>query len=164
MHPSILTLIILTLSTWFGLAHGQSYPSRSSGNYSRAQPPGQELQYLSAECSRLYDVIRTAPARGLKNDTVRTLQKEFEEKCSEEVSAAHQKLNNSQRDKKMTEQEEKMSAQKQTALSKEEEARKFRQCAEMRNALSNRKARANPTEGEKNDVLVFEQRYRERCS
>jgi hypothetical protein len=64
----------------------------------------------------------------------------------------------------MVEQEDKKSTQYQVALSKEDEARKFRQCAEMRGALSNRKAKANPTDGEKNDVLVFEQRYRDRCN
>jgi hypothetical protein len=160
MHPSTPTVIVFVLSAWFSQAHGQTNQYRSGSNYARTQPAGQELQYLGAECSRLYEGIRNAPARG---DSVRAIQREFDEKCATEMSEAHQKLNSSQRDKKLTEQEEKMAAQKQKTLSKEEEARKFRQCAEMRSALSNRKARANPTEGEKNDVLVFEQRYRERC-
>lgn len=139
-------------------------PSRSDGTYSRIQPAGPELQYLSPECSRLSEGIRTAPARGVKYDVVQASQKEFSEKCSEELSEARQKFYNSKSEKKKAELDDKKSTQYQVALSKEDEARKFRQCAEMRGALNNRKAKANPTDGEKNDVLVFEQRYRERCS
>jgi hypothetical protein len=138
-------------------------PSRSDGTYSRIQPAGPELQYLSPECSRLSEGIRTAPARGIKYDVIQASQKEFAEKCSEELSEARQKYYNSKSEKKTAELEDKKSTQHQVALSKEDEARKFRQCAEMRGALNNRKAKANPTDGDKNDVLVFEQRYRERC-
>jgi hypothetical protein len=137
--------------------------SRSDTTYSRLQPAGQELQYLSPECSRLSEGVRTAPARGVKHDVIQATQKEFYEKCSDELSEARQKLNSSKSEKKTAELEDKKSTQHQVALSKEDEARKFRQCAEMRGALNNRKAKANPTDGEKNDVLVFEQRYRDRC-
>jgi hypothetical protein len=137
--------------------------SRSDTTYSRLQPAGQELQYLSPECSRLSEGVRTAPARGVKSDVIQATQKEFYEKCSDELTEARQKLNSSKSEKKTAELEDKKSTQHQVALSKEDEARKFRQCAEMRGALNNRKAKANPTDGEKNDVLVFEQRYRDRC-
>jgi hypothetical protein len=138
--------------------------SRSDTSYTRAQPAGQELKYLSPECSRLSEGIRTAAVRGVKYDAVQSSQKEFYEKCSEELSEARQKLNSEKNEKKMLEQEGKKTTQLQAALSKEDEARKFRQCAEMRGALANRKAKANPTDGEKNDITVFEQRYRDRCS
>jgi hypothetical protein len=192
MHTAVLPLIIFTLTAWFSQAHAQPYqckrgngatyqsntpcpvyfgptenraPSyRSDTNYSRSLPAEQELQHLSPECSRLYEGVRTAQARGVTYDVIQALRKELSEKCTEELAEARQKVSNANREKKMTAQEEKKSAQQQVAMSKEDEARKFRQCAEMRGALSNRKAKANPSDGEKNDVLVFEQRYRERCS
>lgn len=138
-------------------------PSRSDTSNVRIQLAEPELQYLSPECSRLYEGIRTAAARGVKYDAVQSTRKEFFEKCSEELAEARQKHSLAKGEKKVAEQESKKSSQRQAALSKEDEARKFRQCAEMRGALSNRKAKANPTDGEKKDIDVFEQRYRERC-
>ncbi len=136
-----------------------SYRSENS----RIQAAGEELQYLSSECSRLSEGIRTAPARGLKYDVIQASQKEFTEKCSDELSAARQQVYASKRDKKSNALEEKKSSQMKVVMNKEEEARKYRQCAEIRNALNNRKAKTNMTEGEKNDILAFEQRYRDRC-
>ncbi len=124
---------------------------------------GDEQQYMSAECSTLYDGLRTASSRGLKYPDIASLQKDFYAKCSDNFSEAKQRAQQAKAEDYRTKQEQKQAASNQIALSKEEQEKRRVQCAEMRSSIASRKARSNMSDGEKNDLANFEQRYRDRC-
>ena len=119
---------------------------------------------MSPECSSLSEGIRTGPERGLKYDVIAQSQRDFDEKCRDNHSEAMKMLQTEKSEKKQAELVSKQSAQKAAAQSKEEHDRQLTQCAEMRKALANRRAKINISDGEKNDLLVFEQRFQSRCS
>jgi hypothetical protein len=128
-----------------------------------ARPAGEELQYLSSECSRIYEGIRTSRARGVGHEDIASLQREFQLKCSEELGQARRKLYESKQEQRQTQLDQQRSKQQQTARVEAEEKSKRAQCAEMRNGIATRKERSNMTDNEKADLAVFEQRYRDRC-
>ena len=136
---------------------------RSIPNYPKLRPAGEELQYMSAECSAVSEGIRTAPARGLKYDVISQLQREFDGKCSEEQAQARKRLYDERAQQRNGAQELQQNSQKLSLMSQQEKDRLFAQCAEMRKAIANRKAKTNMTDGEKNDLVTFEQRYQSRC-
>jgi hypothetical protein len=135
-----------------------------SYDYPKARPAPAELKYMSPECSSLSEGIRTGPSRGIKYDVIAQLQRDFEEKCRDNHSEALKTLQTEKKEKKQEEVASKQSAQKAVAQTKEEQDRRLVQCAEMRKALANRRAKTDLTDGQKNDLIVFEERYQNRCS
>lgn len=128
-----------------------------------APPAGEELQYMSVECSALYEGVRTAASRGVSYQDISSLRRDFQDKCSENQSEARRKLYQAKSEEHKAKNEQKQTISKQIAVSKEEDDRRRVQCAEMRTTIANRKTRANMSDGEKNDLVIFEQRYRDRC-
>ncbi len=143
--------------------YSRSYES-SRYDSNRQRPAGAELKYMSTECSSLSEGIRTGPARGVKYDVISQLQREFEEKCRDNHSDALKTLYNEKNDKKQSALADKQSAMQAAAQSKEERDQRLVQCAEMRKALANRRAKTELSDGEKADIVVFEQRFQSRCS
>jgi hypothetical protein len=128
-----------------------------------APPATEELPYMSVECSAMYEGVRTAAARGVSYQDIASLRRDFQDKCSENQSEARRKLYQAKSEELKAKNEQKQSLSQQIAVSKEEDDRRRVQCAEMRTTIANRKARANMSDGEKNDLVIFEQRYRDRC-
>ena len=124
---------------------------------------GEELRYMSAECASMQEAIRTAPARGIGASTQSELRRNFNEKCSEERSRATRQLYEEKSEKRRQADSERQAEQKQTVAAQNAEKQRFAHCAEMRKSINDRKAKPNPTEGERNDLARFEERYQERC-
>ena len=91
------------------------------------------------------------------------LQRNFTEQCSEDRSRAMRQLSEERGEKRRQQEQERQEQQKQLVASQSAEKQRFAQCAEMRKSIADRKARANLTEGERNDLARFEDRFRERC-
>ena len=53
-------------------------------------PP--QVKYMSARCASLNDALRTAPARGLKYETIATMRRAYEDECREEEMEAGEKI------------------------------------------------------------------------
>jgi hypothetical protein len=140
----------------------QTQQSRPS-NLPAAPPAGEELQYMSVECSAMYEGVRTAATRGVNYKDIATLRKDFNDKCSENQSEARRKLYQVKSEERKVKIEQTKSVERQVSVAKEEDDRRRMQCAEMRTTIANRKARATLSDGEKNDLAIFEQRYRDRC-
>lgn len=118
------------------------------------------LRYLSPRCASLSDAIRTAPARGLKYDTIRQLQQEYSRECSEDESEARSRLSQERRDQKQQQKEA-------MALTKAEQERasiRAQQCGESKRILFSKRARTDLTDGEKAELKRFEENYLARCS
>jgi hypothetical protein len=145
------------------IVYGPTAVTPNVAYYPKLRHAGEELRYMSPACSSLSEGIRTAPARGVKYDVVAQNQRDFDNKCREDQAQAFDKLRAERGEKRQEELNAARGAAKVAAQSKQEEDRRFTQCAEMRNAISNRKSKANMTDGEKNDLAVFEQRYQSRC-
>lgn len=123
-----------------------------------AAPP--QIKYLSARCSSLHDALRTAPARGLKPETIETMRREYENACRDEEMEAREKLHNDKFSKVKQRKEEEIEnrkAQERTAL-------QVQQCGESKRILNAKRARTDLTEGEKADLQRFEENFKSRCS
>jgi arsenate reductase-like glutaredoxin family protein len=117
------------------------------------------LKYLSPRCASLNDAIRTAPARGLKYDTISQMSKEYSHECSESESEASAQMSQERRDQKQQLKDGKATASQE----KERASLREQQCGESKRILITKRARADLTEGEKSELRRFEENYRSRC-
>ncbi len=116
--------------------------------------------HMSAGCQQLHDAIRTAPARGLKSETIYGLRKEWSQKCSEDEAIAYRRLREERREAYSQRLQDEKAEQTQI----EAEERRRAQCGEMRLSLSQRRARVDGmTPGERADLERFEKNYTTRC-
>ncbi len=140
-------------------------PERSA-NAVRPVSPGLQgqanahTQYLSAECARIADAIRTGPSRGVSSAVVRDLRVEYQKKCQDEDQEARQQAWNAEK-RERTERKAALEAQQ---AARADAARVTAQCDEMLSALSAKRRRADTlTPGERDDLARFQARYDERC-
>jgi len=137
-----------------------SYQPQQSTYIPKAPDAPEHLKHLSPRCSSMNDAIRTGPTRGLTNETLSNLQKEYRRECAEEESEALRKLATERSDARKAKQEEKQAATEQrqrTELAQQ-------QCDESKRILYNKKRRTDLTDGEKADLQRFEEAYRSRCN
>lgn len=146
-----------------------SYGPTERPNRDTPRPPpkieraGEEIGYMSAKCATMQDGIRTGPARGLTQETLREASNTFNRECGDERSRASRQLRADQREKQKEAEHEQEMAQQRQFESRAAEERFRSQCAEMRISIRSRKQRANPTEGDLRDLALFESRFEERC-
>jgi len=124
---------------------------------------GEELGYMSPKCASMQDGIRTGPARGLSQETLREARNTFNRECGDERMRASRQVRSDKRERQKEAEREQEMAQQRKFESAAAEERHRSQCAEMRISIRSRKQRANPTEGELRDLALFESRYEERC-
>lgn len=117
------------------------------------------LKYLSPRCASLNDAIRTAPARGLKYDTISQMNREYSQECSESESEASAQMSQERKDQKQQLKEAKATASQE----KERASMREQQCGESKHILYTKRARTDLTEGEKSELRRFEENYRSRC-
>ena len=138
-------------------------PTASQHSYEAPIPKvGQapaNLKYLSARCASLNDAIRTAPARGLKYDTISQMNREYSQECSESESEASTRMSQERRDQKQQLNDAKVTASQE----KERASLREQQCGESKRILYTKRARTDLTEGEKSELRRFEENYRSRC-
>ncbi|MBK9238203.1 MAG: hypothetical protein IPO19_20375 [Rhodoferax sp.] len=115
------------------------------------------IKHLSPRCASLNDAIRTAPARGLKDDVISDLKREYREKCSDEESEAKSKMSRERREAKQQRAEAEKAEQRTGQL------RPFSSSnAANQNAFVPKRARTDLTGGEKADLQRLRQ-LRSRC-
>lgn len=117
------------------------------------------LKYLSPRCASLNDAIRTAPARGLKYDTIGQMRNEYSRECSESENEASAQMSQERGEKKQQTNEVK----KAEKLDKERASLREQQCGESKRILYSKRARTDLTEGEKAELRRFEENYHSRC-
>ncbi|CAN7561711.1 hypothetical protein LJR038_001186 [Acidovorax sp. LjRoot38] len=120
-------------------------------------------QYLSARCRALDENIRGAYGRGIKADVVEGMRREYRRDCREEEQDAYSRLSAERRHRDKQRREDEKSAQIAAQASREQQERHAQQCAESRRILTNKRARTDLTDGEKNDLRRFEEAFLERC-
>jgi len=124
---------------------------------------GEEIGYMSPKCASMQDGIRTGPARGLSQETLREARNTFNRECGDERMRASRQARDDKREKQKEAERAQEMAQQRRFESAAAEERFRNQCAEMRISIRNRKQRANLTEGELRDLALFESRYEDRC-
>lgn len=138
-------------------------PAPTTPSYSPPMPRPSEapghLRYMSGRCASLHDAIRTGPSRGLKSDTLMTMQRDYQRDCSEEESEARAQFNREQRDQRQQRVAERQSQAKAAERTKQQE----QECAEGKRILVTKQKRTDLTEGEKADLKRFEESFRARC-
>ena len=123
------------------------------------QAPG-HLQYMSPRCASLNDALRTAPARGLKSDTINTMRRDYQAECGENESEARSHYSrdaSGQRQQKNAERQAQVVAQNQARLREQ-------QCEESKRILITKRNRPDLNEGERAELKRFEDNYRARCT
>lgn len=120
-------------------------------------PP--HVKYMNARCSSLHDAMRTARARGLRSETISTMQKDYRQECAENESEAHTRWSQERREKAQERRAE------QTAEAQERQRASLReqQCGESKRILVTKRSRTDLTEGERLELKRFEENYRARC-
>lgn len=117
-------------------------------------------KYLSGTCASMLDAIRTAPARGLRNDVIRDLSREYEQKCYEEDRMARRKVYEENREESRQKVGSYMAADK----AKDELARLQSQCNAMRDVLANKRRQLDTMkEGDRANFDTLEKSFNERC-
>lgn len=140
-------------------------PDRPSTPVRQSAPglPGRasaHSQYLSAECARIDDAIRTGPSRGVSWTVVRDLRAEYQKKCQDEDVEARQQAWNEEKRARI----ERKAAREAEQTARADAARVAAQCDEMLLALSAKKRRIDTlTPGERDDLARFQARYDDRC-
>ena len=134
------------------------YPiDRRSGD---PRPAEAHTQYLSAECVRISEGIRTGPSRGVPSNVIADLRQEYQRKCQDEDSEARRQVH---QDEKRA-REERKAARNADQMAKADVARQSAQCDEMLRALATKRRRLETlTPGERDDLERFQARYDERC-
>jgi hypothetical protein len=134
---------------------------------SRPSPPppsiGQApsyLQYMSPRCASLNDALRTAYARGLKSETVATMRRDYMGECGEDEREAMQEFSRA-RSENYAQRTQARMAERQQA---ERDKLRNQQCMEGSRILATKKKRTDLSDGEKADLLRFEENFRARCS
>ena len=108
----------------------------------------------------MLDAIRTAPARGLRNDVIRDLSREYEQKCYEEDRMARRKVYEENREESRQKVGSYMAADK----AKDELARLQSQCNAMRDVLANKRRQLDTMkEGDRANFDTLEKSFNERC-
>lgn len=123
----------------------------------------EELTYMSPECASMKEGLRTARARGVDGRTQAELRRNFQQKCSENQAEAYRQLSEENRARRTEAQAEKRQNHEKRTLAAADEQKLLSQCAEMRGAIRQRRARQGMTEGELRDLALFEERYQNRC-
>ncbi|MCW7541236.1 DUF4124 domain-containing protein [Aquabacterium sp. A7-Y] len=138
-----------------------SSPTRNHYYSSQQYRLPDHYAYLSPRCQQLHDAIRTAGARGVGYQTQSDLHAEWRRQCSASETDAWQQARDANRSESRQREEAAAAVRRERA----EVERRREQCAELRGALTKRKAReATMTEGERGDLRRFEANYQERCS
>jgi hypothetical protein len=124
----------------------------------QGEAPG-HLRYMSARCASLHDAIRTAPARGLKYDTIGTMQRDYQRECGEDEGEARNQFTREQRDQRQQKVAERQSQVQAVERTKQQQA----QCDESKRIFVMKSRRTDLTDGEKADLKRFEESYKARC-
>lgn len=147
-----------TLKQYGAVPERPVYPtSRRSGD---PRPADAHTQYLSADCARISEAIRTGPARGVPYSVVGELRQEYRHKCQDDDREARTQA---YQDEKRA-REERKALRDAERSAKADVVRQSAQCDEMLRALANKRRRVDTlTPGERDDLDRFQARYDERC-
>jgi hypothetical protein len=140
--------------------YGPSQSPQPSSSYVPrvGEAPG-HLKYMSPRCAGLHDAIRTGPARGLKSETLSTMQRDYHRECGEDEAEARNQFSRDQRDQR----QQKVAERNNAAQAQNQAKLKDQQCEEGKRILHVKKQRTDLNEGEKADLKRFEENYRARC-
>lgn len=124
-----------------------------------ASPKVEEHQkFLSGNCLRLSEAIRTGPSRGVGHPVMRDLRDEYRSKCSDEDADARRAVHD---DKTRRSAERRQN--KQVAAQMENEARdRAYGCSALRDAIVARRQRAS-TDQEREALRPSEDAFNARC-
>lgn len=147
-----------TLKQYGAVPERPVYPTyRRSGD---PRPADAHTQYLSADCARISEGIRTGPARGVPYSVIGELRQEYQRKCQEDEREARSQA---YQDEKRA-REERKALRDADRSAKAEVVRQSAQCDEMLRALANKRRRLDTlTPGEREDLDRFQARHDERC-
>lgn len=117
------------------------------------------LQYLSPRCSSMNDAIRTSSARGLSYKDTSELQRNYQRECADNESEARNLLSQERGESRKA-----MHEAKQSAVQAQQQANMAQQqCDESKRIIANKKRRADLNDGERAELLRFEDNIRARC-
>ncbi len=126
----------------------------------KASLPPDYLQYMNPRCSAMNDAIRTSTVRGLSYQASVELQRNYQRECADDENDARSRHSKERGDARRAENDAKQSAQ--AVLQQSQMAKQ--QCDESRRIIANKKRRTDLNEGERSELLRFEDNIRARCS
>jgi len=145
-------------------AFGDNPRSAPAATYSPQLPRAGKAQghvkYLSPACADISEAIRTAPARGVRNDVVTGLHEEYREKCALEDQDARRQ----QRQDELKQQSEKVAQRDSVANERAQAQQRADQCAGMRDVIALKRSRERQlNETEVAALRSLESTYNSRC-
>lgn len=126
------------------------------------EPAPQYYRYMSPRCRALGDARRSGSS-GVSQESIARMRDEFDRDCRDEETAASVRYYKEQREDRKAREEVQRQQEQAEKESEEQAIRRVRQCAESRRILAAKKARADLTPGELNDLRRFEETVQARC-
>lgn len=138
-----------------GQAQGRSY------SYTPTIPkPPEHVKYLSGQCAQMEEAIRTAPVRGIRGDTLRSLYEDYRTRCEFQVRDAQEKLYAERREQDRARIEQRQAAAAQVA----ENQRLDNQCANMRAVIADKRANLASLNDRQRELLqTMQDNYNRTC-
>ncbi|UXH78856.1 hypothetical protein [Roseateles amylovorans] len=139
--------------------YGSSSYGSSSYSGSVRKPP-EYAQYLTSACAQLEEAIRTAPARGVRGDTLQGLNEEFRTRCNEDVQEAQRKFYQKRREQSQQRDDQRQ----QLAAAQAEQRRQDEHCANMRAVIADKRAAMASLDARQKELLQqMQENYNLRC-
>ncbi len=140
-------------------------PSTGNSNYiPRTEKPAEELAFMSPRCASMLEGIRTSSVRGVNAQTQTELRQEFDLVCRDDRNRARKAFQLQKEERNRQVQQTQQQEESQKIASQQDQQRLLNQCAEMRRAIYRRKNQPNQSEGERQDLEMFEERFYQRCA
>ncbi|SEK76611.1 protein of unknown function [Roseateles sp. YR242] len=141
-----------------GPAATQAPPLRS---YTPSVPkPPDHARYLTGQCAQMEEAVRTAPARGVSSENLRSLHEDYRNKCEYEVRAAQERAYADKRELDRTRVEQRQAA----AAHQAEENRQDNQCANMRAVIADKRANMPSLDARQRELLqTMQENYNRSC-
>ena len=116
--------------------------------------------YLNAECRTLLEAVHRPPAGRYYVQSQRDVRKEYQQRCQENETEAYARA----REQRQADRQQREAIRGAETAQVQRSAAKKQQCEEMQRVLVAKRKRDDLTLGQKDDLQLFQQNYRERCS
>lgn len=134
--------------------------SRSYSYTPTVPKPPEHAKYLTGPCAQMEEAIRTAPVRGIRGDTLRSLYEDYRTRCEFQVRDAQEKLYAERREQDRARIEQRQAAAAQLA----ESQRVDNQCANMRAVIADKRANLASLNDRQRELLqTMQDNYNRTC-
>lgn len=144
-----------------GPSRYQPPPPRTSSLNTTAAPRAPEYAvHLPPDCAQLEEASRTAYQRGLRGDTLRSVQNDFETKCEVQRCRAQERVSEERNERERQYRDRRQEERK----AEDERGKTAQQCDQMRSVIADRRAAVAAMDARQKELLhTLQDQYNRSC-